>query len=187
MRAAPLASGPLVERRLRSAGPMPKQPRLAPALPALLLGLSFSLLHCGDASTGGPSATAAEGVGAVAGGAPLHPKASASLCLDVAGKATANGTAVQLGACNGSAGQQWAAVGTTLRVYGTKCLDVTDGGTANGAKLQIWDCTTGNKNQAWAESGAAFQWSGEAKCLDVTGARSPPGRRCRPGRASPET
>ena len=49
-------------------------------------------------------------------------------CVDVAGASTANGTAVQLYDCNGTAAQQWT-VGTdgTIRALG-KCLDVAGSG-----------------------------------------------------------
>lgn len=90
-------------------------------------------------------------------------------CLDVAGADSANGTAVQLYDCNGTAAQQWT-VGTdgTVRALG-KCLDVTGSSTANGARLQVWDCT-GGANQKWTVSAArdlVGQQSG--KCADVTG------------------
>ena len=51
----------------------------------------------------------------------------------MAGASAANGTAVQLYDCNGTAAQQWT-VGTdgTIRALG-KCLDVTGNGTADGA------------------------------------------------------
>ncbi|MFF9365198.1 lectin [Streptomyces griseoluteus] len=90
-------------------------------------------------------------------------------CLDVAGANSANGTAVQLYDCNGTAAQQWT-VGTdgTVRALG-KCLDVTGSSTANGTRLQLWDCT-GAANQKWTVSAArdlVGQQSG--KCADVTG------------------
>ena len=58
-------------------------------------------------------------------------------CVDVAAASTANGTAVQLYDCNGSAAQQWTVSGDgTIRALG-KCLDVTGQGTANGHEIQI--------------------------------------------------
>ncbi|MDT5026274.1 MAG: hypothetical protein QOE61_2700 [Micromonosporaceae bacterium] len=69
-------------------------------------------------------------------------------CVDVAAANSANGTAVQLYACNGTAAQQWiAADDGTIRALG-KCLDVTSGSTADGAKVQIWDCN-GTGAQRW--------------------------------------
>ncbi|MGC4996937.1 lectin [Streptomyces sp. DT195] len=90
-------------------------------------------------------------------------------CLDVAGANSANGTAVQLYDCNGTAAQQWT-VGTdgTVRAL-DKCLDVTGSSTVNGTRLQLWDCT-GAANQKWTVSAArdlVGQQSG--KCADVTG------------------
>lgn len=67
----------------------------------------------------------------------------AGKCVDVAGAGSANGTAVQLYDCNGTAAQQWSNPGDgTLRALG-KCLDVVDRGTADGAAVQLWDCSGG--------------------------------------------
>lgn len=93
----------------------------------------------------------------------------AGKCLDVAGASSANGAAVQLYDCNGTAAQQWT-VGAdgTIRALG-KCLDVTGNSTVNGAKLQLWDCT-GGANQKWSVSAARDIVNQQAdKCADVTG------------------
>ncbi|MEU9284610.1 ricin-type beta-trefoil lectin domain protein [Streptomyces sp. NPDC048275] len=90
-------------------------------------------------------------------------------CLDVAGANSANGTAVQLYDCNGTAAQQWS-VGSdgTIRALG-KCLDVTGNATANGTRLQLWDCG-GGANQKWTVSAARDIVNPQAdKCADVTG------------------
>jgi hypothetical protein len=92
----------------------------------------------------------------------------AGKCLDVAGADSANGTAVQLYDCNGTAAQQWT-VGSdgTIRALG-KCLDVADRSTADGAKLQLWSCT-GGANQKWTVTAAHDIVNPQAgKCLDVT-------------------
>lgn len=102
----------------------------------------------------------------------------AGKCLDVAGGSTANGTAVQLYDCNGSAAQQW-----TVRADGSvralgKCLDVTSGSTADGAKTQLYDCN-GSGAQRWsydAASGAVLNTAAN-KCLDVTDNSSANGAR----------
>ncbi|MFF0791780.1 lectin [Streptomyces spiralis] len=93
----------------------------------------------------------------------------AGKCVDVAGANPANGTAVQLYDCNGTAAQQWTfASDGSLRALG-KCLDVTDNGTADGSKVQLWDCT-GGPNQKWVLSSAHDIVNPQAnKCLDVTG------------------
>jgi len=92
----------------------------------------------------------------------------AGKCLDVAGANSANGTAVQLYDCNGTAAQQWT-VGSdgTIRALG-KCLDVTGNATANGTRLQLWDCT-GGANQKWTVTAAHDIVNPQAdKCADVT-------------------
>ncbi|MER6181931.1 family 16 glycosylhydrolase [Streptomyces sp. NPDC001652] len=108
-------------------------------------------------------------------GVPIH--GLAGKCVDVAGANTANGTAVQLYDCNGSAAQQWT-VGSdgTIRALG-KCLDVTGGATADGTKTQLYDCN-GSAAQRWAVSSANDIVNPQAnKCLDVTGNNSANGTR----------
>ena len=76
-------------------------------------------------------------------------------CVDVAGAATANGTAIQLYDCNGTGAQRWStANGTLVNTGSGKCLDVTGGNTANGTRLQIWSCGNG-ANQQWVLPGGA--------------------------------
>ncbi|MGA5323326.1 lectin [Streptomyces seoulensis] len=89
-------------------------------------------------------------------------------CLDVAGASSANGTAVQLYDCNGTAAQQWTVdTDGAVRALG-KCLDVTGSSTANGARLQLWDCT-GGANQKWTVSAARDLVGRQSgKCADVT-------------------
>ncbi|MEV5849402.1 family 16 glycosylhydrolase [Streptomyces sp. NPDC051985] len=104
-------------------------------------------------------------------------KGLAGKCVDVAGANSANGTAVQLYDCNGTAAQQWT-VGSdgTIRALG-KCLDVTGGGTADGTTVQLYDCN-GTAAQKWAVSSAHDIVNPQAnKCLDVTGNNSANGTR----------
>ncbi|MEV0906785.1 ricin-type beta-trefoil lectin domain protein [Streptomyces hokutonensis] len=99
-------------------------------------------------------------------------KGLAGKCVDVNGASSANGTAIQLYDCNGSAAQQWT-VGSdgTIRALG-KCLDVNAGGTADGTKVQLYDCN-GSAAQQWAVSSANDIVNPQAnKCLDVTGNNS---------------
>ena len=101
----------------------------------------------------------------------------AGKCMDVAGANPANGTAVQLYDCNGTAAQNWT-VGSdgTVRALG-KCLDVVGNGTADGSKVQLWDCT-GGPNQKWTVTGARDIVNPQAnKCLDVTDNNSANGTR----------
>ncbi|WP_443073588.1 ricin-type beta-trefoil lectin domain protein [Streptomyces sp. NBC_01429] len=98
-------------------------------------------------------------------------------CVDVDGAKTANGTAVQLYDCNGSAAQQWTVASDgSIRALG-KCLDVKDNSTADGAQLQLWDCS-GAGNQRWGISGAQDVVNVQAdKCMDATGNSSANGTR----------
>jgi O-glycosyl hydrolase len=94
-------------------------------------------------------------------------------CVDVAGANSANGTAVQLYTCNGSAAQQWTA-GTdgTVKALG-KCLDVAGASSANGTKVQIYDCN-GTAAQQWTP-GSGNTLASLGKCLDATGPSSADG------------
>lgn len=98
-------------------------------------------------------------------------------CVDVAGANPANGTAVQLWDCNGTAAQQWTVgIDGTIRALG-KCLDVTAAGTANGVKIQLWDCN-GTGAQRWTVTAARDILNPAAnKCLDATGNSSANGTR----------
>ncbi|MFE1299998.1 lectin [Streptomyces sp. NPDC058731] len=102
----------------------------------------------------------------------------AGKCLDVAGGSTANGTAVQLYDCNGTAAQSWTvAADGSVRALG-KCLDVTSGATADGAKVQLYDCN-GTGAQQWsynASTGDVVNVPAN-KCLDVTDNTSANGTR----------
>ncbi|MPZ82479.1 MAG: chitinase [Actinophytocola sp.] len=101
----------------------------------------------------------------------------AGKCVDVAAASSANGTAVQLYTCNGTAAQQWSANSDgTIRALG-KCLDVTSASTANGAKIQLWDCN-GTGAQSWRITAARDIVNVSAdKCLDVTDNSSADGAR----------
>ncbi|MFI7210018.1 glycosyl hydrolase family 18 protein [Micromonospora maritima] len=101
----------------------------------------------------------------------------AGKCVDVAAAGTANGTAIQLYGCNGTAAQNWTVAGDgTLRALG-KCLDVTSAGTANGTKIQLWDCN-GTGAQVWqAQSNGTLRNPASNRCLDATGNSSADGTR----------
>ncbi|MGW0833231.1 ricin-type beta-trefoil lectin domain protein [Streptomyces prunicolor] len=131
-------------------GDWPGDPNSATAFPAQLLVDSVSVTTS-DTATG------------------VAIKGLAGKCVDVNGASSANGTAIQLYDCNGSAAQQWT-VGSdgTIRALG-KCLDVNAGGTADGSKVQLYDCN-GSAAQQWAVSSANDIVNPQAnKCLDVTG------------------
>ncbi|CAL9657818.1 hypothetical protein SUDANB108_06881 [Streptomyces sp. enrichment culture] len=100
----------------------------------------------------------------------------AGKCLDVAGGGTADGTPVQLYACNGSSAQRWT-VGSdgTVRALG-KCLDVSGASTADGARVQLYGCN-GTSAQQWSYNSATHDVvnTGADKCLDITGNNSADG------------
>jgi glucosylceramidase len=101
----------------------------------------------------------------------------AGKCVDVAGANPANGTAVQLYTCNGTAAQQWTrGADGTLRALG-KCLDIAGPSTADGAQTHLWDCH-GGASQQWTHTSAGDLTSVYAHtCLDVTGNTSADGAR----------
>ena len=64
-------------------------------------------------------------------------------CLDDPAWRTANGTKVDLWACNGGANQSWTVVQDgTIRVLG-KCL------AESGTSVVLWSCASGYSNQEW--------------------------------------
>ncbi|MFC4014768.1 lectin [Nonomuraea purpurea] len=97
-------------------------------------------------------------------------------CVDVAGAGTANGTAVQLYDCNGTAAQSWAWNGDgSVRALG-KCMDVAGGATANGTQVQLYDCN-GTGAQRWTFNGGQIVNPQSNRCLDATGNSSANGTR----------
>ncbi|MFJ8898568.1 lectin [Streptomyces sp. NPDC102359] len=90
-------------------------------------------------------------------------------CLDVDNAGTADGTQVQIYACNGSAAQRWTVPADgTLRALG-KCLDVSGGGSADGTRVQLWTCN-GTAAQVWsAQSDGTVRNPRSGKCLDASG------------------
>nr|WP_106978990.1 ricin-type beta-trefoil lectin domain protein [Streptomyces griseus] len=102
----------------------------------------------------------------------------AGKCLDVAGASDADGTAVQLYACNGTAAQRWTlAADGSVRALG-KCLDATGGAVADGTKVQLYACN-GTGAQRWRYDAVTHDVVNTAanKCLDVTGNSSADGTR----------
>src|SRR4051812_29655061 len=65
------------------------------------------------------------GAAAALSGVTLSPALDVGRCLTA--PSDADGTALQLRACDGSEGQRVTLVGGQLRMFGTMCLDVADG------------------------------------------------------------
>jgi chitinase len=98
-------------------------------------------------------------------------------CVDINAASTANGAAVQLYDCNGTAAQSWTVSSdSSLRALG-KCMDIASAGTANGSLVQLYDCngTTAQKWQAGAGGSLVNPQSG--RCLDASGPSSANGTR----------
>ena len=91
------------------------------------------------------------GGGGGGGNAGVLRGAGSNRCLDVPGKATANGTLLQIWDCNGGTNQQWTlnSDGTVVGRESGLCVDVTGGGTANGTAVELWTCN-GQSNQRWS-------------------------------------
>jgi streptogrisin C len=98
-------------------------------------------------------------------------------CIDVPNSNSADGTALQLWDCNGTAAQSWTfATDGTVRAFG-KCMDVAWGSTANGAVIQLVTCS-GNPAQQFVLSGAGDLVNPQAnKCVDVADWNSASGAR----------
>ncbi|WP_438026623.1 lectin [Sorangium sp. So ce233] len=95
-------------------------------------------------------------------------------CLDVKGRSTATGTAVQIYDCNGGENQSFTFTEAgEIKVYGgTRCVEAAGRGTANGTKVVIGNCT-GQPHQIWRtnpDGSIVGQQSG--RCLDVEGRRT---------------
>ncbi|MGY0460322.1 ricin-type beta-trefoil lectin domain protein [Kitasatospora sp. cg17-2] len=97
-----------------------------------------------------------------------------TLCMDVAGARTADGTAVQTWSCNSGGSQRWTRPGDgTLRALG-KCA--APAGTADaGTKVELTTCD-GSTRQKWQDGGnGALVHSDSTLCLEVPGWNQTPG------------
>jgi chitinase len=137
---------------------------------------TFNGITSGSTTGGGTTTTTTTAAAPPVNGAAGPITGLGGKCVDVAAASSANGAAVQLYACNGTAAQTWT-VGTdgTVRTLG-KCLDTTNGGTANGTTLQLWSCA-GNANQQWTVSGNTLKNPHSGKCADATNQSSADGTR----------
>lgn len=116
--------------------------RVGSSVAAVILGVGLSL-------TGAASPAAATLSPLPVASGPIQ--GIGNKCLDVAGGATTDGTALQLYDCNGVAGQQWHTnLSGTITALG-KCMDVAGGGTAEGTQVRLWVCN-GTVSQQWQVS-----------------------------------
>ena len=86
-------------------------------------------------------------------------------CLNDAGNRTANGTPVNIGACNGASSQKWTvAQDRTLRIHG-KCLGISGSAKVSGAKAVLATCS-GYASQQWSVgTGAGLANATAGLCL----------------------
>ncbi|WP_158866345.1 RICIN domain-containing protein [Streptomyces xanthophaeus] len=98
-------------------------------------------------------------------------------CLDVKGSKTADGTPIQIYACNGTDAQAWKPEANgTVRALG-KCLDVQYGKTENGSLIGLNSCHEG-LNQKWEQlPGGLLRSVHSGRCLDVLGSDTGNGSR----------
>ncbi|MGY0236318.1 alpha-N-acetylglucosaminidase [Longispora urticae] len=128
--------------------------------------------------TGDPYTLAAQVRDALPAVAPAGPVTGTSgKCVDVTGGSSANGTALQLYTCNGTAAQTWSATGDgTLRALG-KCMDARNGATAPGTVVQLHDCN-GTPAQGWTwQPDRTLRNTKSGLCLDAEGAGTANGTR----------
>jgi predicted alpha-1,6-mannanase (GH76 family) len=73
-----------------------------------------------------------------------------NMCMSVAGGSGADGAAIQLATCSGSAAQQFTldAVGKLVNSQSRKCVDIAAWNQSDGAALSQWTCNSG-ANQKW--------------------------------------
>lgn len=90
-------------------------------------------------------------------------------CLDVKGAKTADGTPIQIYACNGTNAQAWKLEANgTVRALG-KCLDVQYAKTENGSLIGLNSCHEG-LNQKWEQlPNGLLRSVHSGKCLDALG------------------
>ncbi|GAA1407860.1 RICIN domain-containing protein [Catellatospora coxensis] len=122
------------------------------------------------------SGTPGSGGGGGTGTSPIT--GLAGKCIDVAGAATANGTAIQLYTCNGTGAQSWTRDSSGRLSSLGKCLDIAGPNAANGTLTHLWDCHTGT-SQKWTYNSSTQQFVNQfsGTCLDVKDNSSADGAR----------
>ncbi|KAH6890201.1 carbohydrate-binding module family 13 protein [Coprinopsis sp. MPI-PUGE-AT-0042] len=86
----------------------------------------------------------------------IHPNGDKTKCLGIKGGLFANGSPVQIQACDDSDWQSWVFTdaggkGSTVQVANKRfCLDAGDvNGQPNGEEMKIWDCYSWIPQQQW--------------------------------------
>jgi hypothetical protein len=107
----------------------------------------------------------------------IHPNGDNSKCVGILGGTYADGTAVDIYDCNGSASQKWSFTGnfslqSVNPTDGSQwCLDAGDQSTwANGLKMKVWQCFPNLPQQVWTHitPTGAIKLNAANFCLDLT-------------------
>ncbi len=108
---------------------------------------------------------------------PIRSSIPANKCIDDNGAGTANGTAIQIVDCNGTAAQQWTVNSdNTLTVMGG-CLDNTNANPNNGNLVEWFTCN-GSPAQQWIpRADGSIYNPNSGRCLDLTGGNTANGTR----------
>ncbi|MEY9964374.1 putative low-complexity protein [Streptacidiphilus sp. MAP12-16] len=164
---------------------MHKAPRLRRRNVAVAGAAVSALVAGGLAFAMSPSASAAA-TPVTSGTTYTVTNANSGKCVDAKAAATANGTAVQQYACNGTTAQQWTFTATSGGYFqvgsagsAAQVWDVTNVSTADSALIQLWTYGGGN-NQQWlpvAESSGGYHFvnRNSGKCLDTPSASTADG------------
>ncbi|MGW8597462.1 RICIN domain-containing protein [Streptomyces sp. NPDC055893] len=167
-------------RRPARARPRPQRLAAVLATGAVFCSALVALSPGSPASAVSPTAAAAAAA-EIPTGTVTFVNAGSGKCLDARAAATANGTAVQQYACNGTTAQQWTVAPTSdghvrigARDDSAQVVDVSDVSTADNAAVHLWTYG-GGLNQQWRavdEGGGAFHLvnRNSGKCLDVPAA-----------------
>ncbi|WP_369182976.1 LamG-like jellyroll fold domain-containing protein [Streptomyces sp. Y1] len=108
---------------------------------------------------------------------PVRSALDANVCFDDNGGGTANGTAIQVWACNGTDAQAVSPVGDgSLRVKGG-CISPVNAGTVNGTQLEYRTCD-GTAAQRWLPlANGALYHPASGRCVDLPFAQTANGTR----------
>lgn len=134
----------------------------------------------GDAKKSGDDTQVLFGTRRAALTSPLAPKSgvptgiagAGSLCLDIVGGSTGNGSWVGAYPCNNQWNQVWQRQpdNTLKNPQSGRCLDISGAATNNGAWIHLWDCVPGAPNEVWMrQPDGSLRNPASGRCLDITG------------------
>lgn len=103
------------------------------------------------------------------------PAGTTQLCMDETGASTTPGTAIDIAACSGSAGQSFVrSTDGTIRVLGL-CVEAKNGGTTTGTLIDAGTCNGGAAQQWQAEPYGVLENPASGLCLGDPSAKTTPG------------